>query len=104
MKKVIVLTFVSLDGVMQAPGGPTEDTDGSFQRGGWTVPFFDDFLGKAMEEQMGKPFDLLLGKGRLRYLLPIGPIMRAGRTRSMTQQSTSLRIRCERTRGASRSF
>ncbi len=62
MKKVIVLTFVSLDGIMQAPGGPTEDTDGGFKQGGWTVPFFDEFLGKAMEEQMGKPFDLLLGR------------------------------------------
>jgi dihydrofolate reductase len=62
MKKVIVLTFVSLDGVMQAPGGPTEDTDGGFKQGGWTVPFFDEFLGQAMGEQMGKPFDLLLGR------------------------------------------
>ena len=62
MKKVIVLTFVSLDGVMQAPGGPTEDTDDGFKHGGWTVPFFDEFLGKAMGEQMGKPFDLLLGR------------------------------------------
>jgi dihydrofolate reductase len=62
MRKVIVLTFVSLDGVMQAPGGPTEDTDGGFKQGGWTVPFFDEFLGQAMGEQMGKPFDLLLGR------------------------------------------
>jgi dihydrofolate reductase len=62
MRKVIVLTFVSLDGVMKRPGGPMEDTDGNFKHGGWTVPFFDDFLGKAMEKQMGKPFDLLLGR------------------------------------------
>ncbi len=62
MRKIIVLTFVSLDGVMQAPGGPTEDPSGNFQYGGWTVPFFDDFLGQAMGEQMGKPFDLLLGR------------------------------------------
>jgi dihydrofolate reductase len=62
MKKIIVLTFVSLDGVMQGPGGPTEDTSGNFTHGGWTVPYFDDFLGITMGAQMGKPFDLLLGR------------------------------------------
>ena len=62
MRKIIVLTFITLDGVMQAPGGPTEDTSGNFTYGGWTVPYFDEFLGKVMAEQMGKPFDLLLGR------------------------------------------
>jgi dihydrofolate reductase len=62
MRKIIVLTFVSLDGVMQAPGGPQEDPSGGFEYGGWTVPFFDDFLGEEMVAQMGKPFDLLLGR------------------------------------------
>ena len=62
MRKIIVLTFVSLDGVMQAPGGPTEDTSGNFAYGGWTVPYFDEFLGQVMTEQMSKPFDLLLGR------------------------------------------
>lgn len=62
MRKIIVLTFLSLDGVIQAPGGPTEDTSGNFTLGGWTVPYFDEFLGKVMTEQMSKPFDLLLGR------------------------------------------
>jgi dihydrofolate reductase len=62
MRKVIVLSFITLDGIMQAPGGPTEDTTGDFKYGGWTVPYFDDFLGQVMSEQMGKPFDLLLGR------------------------------------------
>lgn len=47
---------------MQGPGGPTEDTSGGFQYGGWTVPYFDEFLGQVMAEQMAKPFDLLLGR------------------------------------------
>lgn len=47
---------------MQAPGGPAEDTSGGFTHGGWTVPYFDDFLGQVMTEQMGRPFDLLLGR------------------------------------------
>jgi dihydrofolate reductase len=47
---------------MQAPGGPDEDTSGGFTYGGWTVPFFDDFLGQVMTEQLGRPFDLLLGR------------------------------------------
>ncbi|MBA4382738.1 MAG: riboflavin biosynthesis protein RibD [Sideroxydans sp.] len=62
MRKVIVLTFVTLDGVMQAPGGPQEDVSGNFKFGGWAVPYFDEALGQIMEEQMGHPFDLLLGR------------------------------------------
>ena len=62
MRKIIVLTFLTLDGVMQGPGGPTEDTSDNFTYGGWTVPYFDDFLGQVMTEQMGRPFDLLLGR------------------------------------------
>jgi dihydrofolate reductase len=62
MRKIIVLSFISLDGVMQAPGGPEEDTSGGFRFGGWTVHYFDDFLGRVMMKQMGEPFDLLLGR------------------------------------------
>lgn len=62
MRKLIVLTFMTMDGVMQAPGGPTEDPSGGFAHGGWAVPYFDDFLGRIMGEQMGQPFDLVLGR------------------------------------------
>ncbi len=62
MRKIIVLTFITLDGVMQGPGGPTEDTGGNFTYGGWVVPYFDDFVGRIMGEQMSRPFDLLLGR------------------------------------------
>jgi dihydrofolate reductase len=62
MRKLIVLTFVTLDGVMQAPGGPEEDTSGGFKYGGWSMPYFDEVVGQAMGEQMGHPFDLLLGR------------------------------------------
>lgn len=62
MRKIIVLTFLTLDGVMQAPGGPEEDPSGGFAHGGWTVPYFDEVLGQEMGEQMRKPFDLLLGR------------------------------------------
>jgi dihydrofolate reductase len=62
MRKIIVLSFITLDGIMQGPGGPTEDPSGNFTYGGWLVPYFDDVLGKIMEEQMSRPFDLLLGR------------------------------------------
>jgi dihydrofolate reductase len=62
MRKIIVLTFISLDGVMQAPGGPEEDTSGGFKYGGWTFPYFDDAAGQVMGKQMSMPFDLLLGR------------------------------------------
>jgi dihydrofolate reductase len=62
VRKIIVLSFISLDGIMQAPGGPKEDTSGGFKYGGWTVPYFDEFLGNVMGKQMSKPADLLLGR------------------------------------------
>jgi len=62
MRKLIVLSFISLDGVMQAPGGPDEDPTGGFNYGGWVFPYFDDFAGKVMDAQMNKPYDLLLGR------------------------------------------
>ncbi len=62
MRKIIVLSFITLDGVMQAPGGPEEDTSGGFKYGGWTVPFFDEYSGRIMDKQLGHPFDLLLGR------------------------------------------
>ena len=61
MRKIIVLSFITLDGVMQAPGGPEEDTSGGFKYGGWTAPYFDEMAAKVMEKQM-KPADLLLGR------------------------------------------
>ncbi|HEY3876306.1 MAG TPA: dihydrofolate reductase family protein [Candidatus Kapabacteria bacterium] len=62
MRKLIVLSFVSLDGVMQAPGGQDEDRTGGFEYGGWSFPYFDEFLDGVMGEQMGHDFDLLLGR------------------------------------------
>lgn len=62
MRKIIVLSFISLDGVLQAPGGPEEDPSGGFQYGGWTFPYFDEFSGKLMEQQMAGRSDLLLGR------------------------------------------
>ncbi len=62
MRELIVLTFVTLDNVMQAPSGPQEDTAGGFKYGGWTVGYGDDVLSGVMDKQMAKPFDILLGR------------------------------------------
>jgi hypothetical protein len=104
MRKIIVLSFITLDGVMQGPGGPTEDTSGNFTSGGWTVPYFDDVLDKTMEEQMSQPFDLLLGRKNLSYLHHIGHIMTMKELASTKQQSMLLPIRLLAMSGVSRSF
>ena len=62
MRKLTVLTFVTMDGVMQAPGGPEEDPEGKFTQGGWSVGYWDQVMDSVMTEQMGHPFDLLLGR------------------------------------------
>jgi dihydrofolate reductase len=62
MRKVIVSAFVSVDGVMQAPGGPQEDPTGGFRFGGWVAPHFDESLGGTMGEMFSRPFSLLLGR------------------------------------------
>jgi dihydrofolate reductase len=61
MWKIIVLSFITLDGVMQAPGGPDEDREGGFEYGGWTAPYFDETAGEVMARQM-QPADYLLGR------------------------------------------
>ncbi len=62
MRKLIVNTFLTLDGVMQAPGGPKEDDSGGFEHGGWSVNYWDDHMGQVMGEAMSTPFDLVLGR------------------------------------------
>lgn len=62
MRKIIGGVFLSLDGVMQAPGGPTEDPTGGFDLGGWSTTFWDDKMGTAMSSFFDKPYDLLLGR------------------------------------------
>ena len=62
MRKVLAAVFVSLDGVMQAPGGPEEDPTGGFKHGGWTFNYWDEAMGQSMGAIFGAPFDLLLGR------------------------------------------
>ena len=62
MRRIVVSAFTSLDGVMQAPGGPQEDASGGFVFGGWVAPYADDALGAAIREVFAQPFDLLLGR------------------------------------------
>lgn len=62
MRKVVTAAFVSMDGVMQAPGGPEEDPTGGFDKGGWVVPYIDEVFGAEIDDLFGQPFDLLLGR------------------------------------------
>ena len=62
MRKIIVITQLSVDGVMQAPGGPDEDRRSNFQHGGWAMPFVDDAVKQALDETVAGEFDLLLGR------------------------------------------
>ena len=62
MRPITIQTFVSLDGVMQAPGGPDEDSSGGFTLGGWSQPYWDDMMGEVMGQAMAEEYDLLLGR------------------------------------------
>lgn len=73
MRKVVALEFITLDGVIQAGGGPEEDTSGGFAYGGWQVPYTDEALGAVMGRQMNLPFDLLLGRKTFEIWEPYWP-------------------------------
>jgi dihydrofolate reductase len=62
VRKVVVAAFLSLDGVMQAPGGPEEDPSGGFEQGGWLFGYWDEIMGQVMDQSFAQPFDLLLGR------------------------------------------
>jgi hypothetical protein len=71
MRKLIVLSFISLDGVMQAPGGPEEDPTGGFKHEGWVAGYFDDFLGKVMD-RLVNPLICCLAEKHTKYLRRTG--------------------------------
>ena len=73
MRKIVVLEHLSLDGVIQAPGGPEEDTSGGFTHGGWVAPYSDAALGTLLRRQMERPFDLLLGRKTFEIWEPYWP-------------------------------
>ena len=73
MRKVMVLEHISLDGVIQAPGGPEEDISGGFAYGGWIGPYSDEVLGTALGKKMNLPFDLLLGRKTFDIWEPFWP-------------------------------
>lgn len=73
MRKIIVIEFITLDGVIQGPGSPTEDTSGGFTYGGWEFPLGDDVVGTAIQKQLNLPFDLLLGRKTFDIWAPYWP-------------------------------
>ena len=73
MRKVVVLEHISLDGVIQAPGGPDEDTSDGFAHGGWIAPYADAMLGTLLRRQMNLPFDLLIGRKTYDIWAPYWP-------------------------------
>jgi len=73
MRKIIVLEHISLDGIIQAPGGPEEDPSGGFVHGGWISSYSDEILGTLLRRQMNLPFDLLLGRKTFEIWEPYWP-------------------------------
>jgi dihydrofolate reductase len=78
MRKVVAAAFVSVDGVMQAPGGPPEDPTGGFTHGGWTVTYWDEPMGRFMGETFASPFDLLLGRKTYEIFAAHWPFVEGG--------------------------
>src|SRR3989337_145217 len=97
MRKLTVNTFLTLDGVMQAPGGPGEDPSGGFAHEGWSVNYWDEQMGQIMDEAMGKPFDLLLGQKTYEIFAAFWPHATddqgAGRLNRATKYAVSTRMR-----------
>ena len=86
MRKVITGAFVSIDGVMQAPGGPQEDPTGGFAFGGWVVPYADEVFGQAVDELFSQPFDLLLGRKTYEIFAAHWPYAEGGPDDSIAQR------------------
>src|ERR1043165_3666964 len=78
MRKIIVAEHVSLDSVIQAPGGPEEDPSGEFRLGGWTVPYDDEAIGRELQDLFSQPFELLLGRRTYEIWAAYWPHVRAG--------------------------
>jgi len=78
MRKLIVAEHISLDGIIQAPGGPEEDPGGGFRLGGWTVPYADDASGQPVKGLLAQPFELLLGRRTYDIWAAYWPRLRAG--------------------------
>jgi dihydrofolate reductase len=78
MRKIIVAEFISLDGVIQGPGGPEEDSNNNFRLGGWQVPYDDDAIGQAVDDLHSRPFELLLGRRTYDIWAPYWPNVEPG--------------------------
>lgn len=78
MRKLIVAEHISLDGVIQSPGGPEEDPSGDFRLGGWTVPYGDGAMGEELQDLFSQPFELLLGRRTYEIWAAYWPRVRAG--------------------------
>jgi dihydrofolate reductase len=90
MRKLIVDTFMTLDGIMQAPGGPEEDPNGGFEHGGWAFGYWDDVVDETLHRRMADPFDLLLGRKTYEIFAAHWPTTRSRPPRrSTTRPSTS---------------
>jgi dihydrofolate reductase len=90
MRKVITGAFISMDGVMQAPGGPQEDPTGGFRFGGWVVPHIDDVFGQEVDTLFGQPFDLLLGRKTYEIFAAHWPYMEGGDYDGIAKQFNSI--------------
>jgi dihydrofolate reductase len=87
MRKLVINTFVTLDGVMQAPGGPEEDPAGGFKYGGWSFHYWDELMGQVMGDLMSKPFDLLLGRKTYEIFAAHWPYVKNDRTADILNTS-----------------
>jgi len=78
MRKLMVAEHISLDGVIQSPGGPKEDSSGGFRLGGWIAPYADKVIGQAVQDLLSQPFELLLGRRTYDIFAAYWPRVRAG--------------------------